>query len=56
MTKKTNEGKEMNHTNLLSKYPDLIDKCRQWDCSYSEAIERIESQKQGKDRLIYYQE
>lgn len=46
----------MNQTNLLTKYPDLVAKCREWDCSYSEAIERIESEKRGKDRLTFYQE
>lgn len=34
--------------NLLKKYPNLIEKCREWDCCYSEAIERIEEMKRNQ--------
>jgi len=40
-------------TNLLKLYPDLIEKCRLWDCSFSEAISKIESQKQKEGLLKY---
>lgn len=35
---------------LKQKYPDIIDKCREWDCGYSEAIKRIED----KNKLNKY--
>lgn len=35
----------MDSVNLLQKYPNLIEKCREFDCSYKEAIRRIEEAK-----------
>jgi len=40
----------INSKNLLKEFPDLIEKCRLWDCGYSEAISRIESN-QNKSNL-----
>lgn len=35
----------MKKTDLLEKYPNLLDKCKEWDCSFTEAIEKIEDLK-----------
>ena len=43
----------MTHKDLLKDYPELIEKCREWDCSYQEAISRIESEK-AKSGLMRY--
>ena len=32
-------------TNLLEKYPKLLEQTKAWDCGYSEAIKRIENNK-----------
>lgn len=32
----------MNTTDLLKKYPNLIEKCREWDCGFEEAIKRLD--------------
>ena len=43
----------MTYKNLLDEYPDLIEKCREWDCSYQEAISRIESDKKKSSLMRY---
>lgn len=43
----------MKSNNLLLKYPDLIEKCRLWDCSYEEAIEKIK-EKENKKGLLRF--
>jgi len=45
---------KMIKTNLLEKYPDLIDKCRQWDCSFSEGIKKLEEENKDKGKLTSY--
>jgi hypothetical protein len=31
----------MKSINLLKQHPNLIEKCREWDCGYAEALVRL---------------
>lgn len=44
----------MDLKNLLKKYPNLITKCREWDCSYDEAVKKLDSQKKKGTLLEYF--
>lgn len=44
----------MNVNNLLEKYPNLIEKVREWDCDYATAIKRLEEQKKSNTLEKYF--
>lgn len=41
---------------LLQDYPRLIERCREWQCSYSEAIIRIEAEREKRGLLRFINE
>ncbi len=43
----------MKKTNLLEKYPNLKDKAKEWGCSFTEAIARIEKERTRGTLLGY---
>lgn len=43
----------MIEVDLLAKYPDLIDKCRAWDCGFAEAIAKLEQEKHEASLLRF---